>query len=216
VPNGSYANLRRIRPPIRGGESIVKAPNEQTPASTEVPAAHADLAGADELSSRVFRAFLTTLRLHRQLMTRTLVAHGTHPGQAFCLRLLAANDGMTQRDVAEMLHLSRPTVTKMLQAMEKGGMIARRADAADRRLTHVYLTAGGRAREQALRSVSAAYVHETIGTLSTADRLELARLLEELAESISRALAAGEAAPDAAAAMTGHGETPPDAARAAS
>ena len=192
------------------------ATNEQTPVPTEVPAAHADLAGADELSSRVFRAFLTTLRLHRQLMTRTVVSHGTHPGQAFCLRLLAANDGMTQRDVAERLHLSRPTVTKMLQAMEKAGMIERRDDAADQRLTHVYLTAGGRAREQALRSVSAAYVHETIGTLSKADRLELARLLEALGESITRALDAGDPAPDAADALAEHGETPPDAARAAS
>jgi DNA-binding MarR family transcriptional regulator len=162
---------------------------EQAKAAAVMAMAHADLAGADELSARVFRAFLTALRLHRQLMIKTLASRGTHPGQAFCLRLLAASDGITQRDLAETLHLSRPTVTKMLQAMEKADMIERRPDPIDRRLTRVYLTDGGRDRELALRAVSAAYVAQTIGTLPEGDRRELARLLDELAESMTRAMA---------------------------
>jgi DNA-binding MarR family transcriptional regulator len=149
---------------------------------------HDGLAGVDELSARVFRAFLGSLRLHRQLMVKTLTARGTHPGQAFCLRLLASNDGISQRDMAETLHLARPTITKMLQAMERGGMIERRTDPDDQRLTRVYLTDSGRTRERALRAVSAEYVEQTIGTLSEDDRRELARLLEQLSESIARAI----------------------------
>jgi len=67
-----------------------------------------DLDGVDDLSAGVFRAFLAALRLHRQLMVKTLAGHGTHPGQAVCLRLLATHDGITQRDLATALHLSRP------------------------------------------------------------------------------------------------------------
>jgi MarR family transcriptional regulator, organic hydroperoxide resistance regulator len=159
------------------------------------------LAGADALSAQVFRAFLTVLRLHRQLMVRTLAADGTHLGQAFCLRLLAAEEGMTQRDLARTLRLSPPTVSKMLRAMEKAGTVERRPDAADQRLTRVYLTPGGRERETALRGVSAAYVSQTVGTLPEDDRRELARLLDELAASMTRAIAAQTH--DAAEALTG-------------
>jgi DNA-binding MarR family transcriptional regulator len=160
------------------------------PATDDAPAVELSpphLEGVDELSAEVFRALHATLRLHKQLMTRTLAAHGTHPGQATCLRLLAVHDGITQRDLADALHLARPTVSKMLQAMEKAGVVERRPDETDQRLTCVKLTAAGRALERDLRAVAADYVNETIGTLPEGDRRELARLLDDLAASISRA-----------------------------
>jgi DNA-binding MarR family transcriptional regulator len=149
-----------------------------------------ELEGVDELSARVFRAFLNALRLHRQLMIATLAEHDSHPGQAICLRFLSANDGITQRDLADALHLARPTVSKMLQAMEKAGAIERRPDEHDQRLTRVCLTAAGHELETELRTVSAAYINKTMGTLPERDRRELGRLLEALNGSISAAIAA--------------------------
>jgi DNA-binding MarR family transcriptional regulator len=149
-----------------------------------------ELEGVDELSARVFRAFLNALRLHRQLMIATLAERDTHPGQAICLRFLSANDGVTQRDLADSLHLARPTVSKMLQAMEKAGAIERRPDEHDQRLTRVHLTPAGRELETGLRAVSAATINETVGALSERDRRELERLLEALSASISAAIAA--------------------------
>jgi len=78
----------------------------------------------------------------------------------------------------------------MLRAMEKGGIVERRPDAADQRLTCVFLTGAGRDLEKKLRQVASDYVRDTIGTLSESDRRELQRLLDELGASISRALVA--------------------------
>ena len=192
---------------------------EQHPATgdgAELRDAGAELAGADEASSAlVFRAFLNAMRLHRQLMIKTLTARGAHPGQAICLRLLAAHDGISQRDLAEMLHVARPTVTRMLQAIEKSGMVERRPDAADQRLTRVYLTAAGRDREREVSAIASDYVKQTIGTLPEADQRELARLLGELGASLSRALAdsddpssAAHERPDAAAGVAGDPREP--------
>lgn len=151
-----------------------------------------DLDGVDHLSSQVFRAYIGTLRLHRRLMMQALADRGIHPGQAMCLRLLAANDRIAQRDLAEALHVARPTVTKMLHSMEKAGLVRRRSDAADARLTRVELTDAGRAEEEQMRAAAAHYINATIATLPEDDRRELARLLEELGASIERAAAARE------------------------
>jgi DNA-binding MarR family transcriptional regulator len=155
------------------------------------------LDGVDDLTSQVFFAFLVTLRQHKQLMLRTVAGQGTHPGQIFCLHVLAGHDGMSQRDLADALHLSPPTVSKMLQAMQKAGAVERRPDAADQRLTRVFLTAAGRDLERQMRGVVAEFVNETIGELPEDDRRELARLLGELGASMSLALA--RRGPEAAA-----------------
>jgi DNA-binding MarR family transcriptional regulator len=152
------------------------------------------LDGVDDLSADVFRAYIGTLRLHRRLMMQALAERGIHPGQAMCLRLLVANDGIAQRDLADALHVARPTVTKMLHSMEKAGLVRRRPDAGDARLTRVELTDAGRAEEKEMRVAAAGYVNATIATLPEPDRRELARLLDLLSASLTRAGAAREGA----------------------
>jgi DNA-binding MarR family transcriptional regulator len=169
----------------------------------------ADLEEVDELSARVFRAFLTTLRLHKQQMMKALSAHGMHPGQAICLRSLAAHDGITQRDLAETLHLARPTITKMLQSLERAGVVERRPDLDDQRLMRVYLTDRGRDLEAEMRTVAAEYIGATIGTLPENDRRELARLLEALGDSFARATGGGADAAGHAAGTSPHAADAP-------
>lgn len=134
-----------------------------------------------------------TLRQHKRLMMQALADRGIHPGQAMCLRLMTANDGIAQRDLADALHVSRPTVTKMLNSMEKAGLVRRQSDPIDARLTRVHLTEEGHVEEKLMRSAAADYVNATIATLPEADRRELRRLLDELSERIRQAAAARDA-----------------------
>jgi DNA-binding MarR family transcriptional regulator len=147
-----------------------------------------ELDGVDPLSCQVFHAFKTAMMSERQLMLRLMADKGTHPAQAGCLRVLAANDGISQRDLAENLHVSRPTVTTMLQKMEKSGLIERRADAQDQRLTRIYMTDAGRRLHSSLGSAFRDLLEAGIGPMPDADRRELLRLLNDLEANISRAL----------------------------
>ncbi|HTX70043.1 MAG TPA: MarR family transcriptional regulator [Thermoleophilia bacterium] len=149
-----------------------------------------ELEGVDELSARAFRAFLGTARLHFKNMMTAMAGQRSHPGQAMCLRLLSVNDGLTQRDMARMLHVSPPTVSKMLTTMEKTGLVERRPDEADQRLTRVYLTPAGHERSDQMGEAVGEYVNATFATLSARERRDLARLLDKLGARISEVAAA--------------------------
>lgn len=144
--------------------------------------------GLDPTLSEVFSAFRKVMHLNRQYLGRAMASTGGHPGASGVLRVLAAHEGMSQRDLAECLHISRPTVTTMLQRMELQGLIERWDDEADQRLTRLRLTPAGRAQAEASKELFSHYADETVGSLSEHDRTELARILTALADNTAAAL----------------------------
>jgi len=150
----------------------------------------------DPLTADVFRAFRTTFHLTRQLLDRSLASRGTHPAEAMCIRVLDGRPGISQKDLAELLHLSRPRVTGMLQELERAGVVARHTDEVDQRLTRVTLTELGRIRARELQEVFAASLGRTIGAMQPEERRELGRLLDSLAAHAARALEQEEQVPN--------------------
>ena len=161
-------------------------PHDERPDGSLTTLRMLELEGVDDLSAEAFRAFVTTARLHFKHMVASMAGSRTHHGQAMCLRLLSVDDGASQRDIARVLHVAPPTVSKMLTAMERAGLVERRPDAADQRLTRVFLTAAGREREREMGIAVGEYVNATFATLPADERRELVRLLEKLRDSIAR------------------------------
>ena len=143
--------------------------------------------GVDSSSSAsaVFGAFMRAMHAHRQLMSRKMSAHGIPPAQMFCLREVAHNPGIIQRDLAEKLNVSRPTLTVMLHKMEKAGLIDRRADETDQRFTRIHLAGEGASLHDEMHSVVTEVVAEMVGPLCEPDRVELARLLGLLGDNMT-------------------------------
>ncbi len=139
----------------------------------------------DGLSARAFHALITTTRLHVRRMSEALADSGCHHGQAICLRLLSSRDGATQRELAHLLDVAPPTISKMLRALEQAGLVERRPDEDDRRLTRVYLTPRGREREREISHAVGRYVEATFGALPERERRDLVRLLDRLGERIA-------------------------------
>jgi DNA-binding MarR family transcriptional regulator len=144
--------------------------------------------GIDPLSADVFAAFRQAMHLNRQLFMRLLADKGGHPGRTMVLGMLAEHEGIAQRDLAEGMHLARPTITIMLQKMEHDGLIERWDDPEDQRLTRIRLTDAGRAQGTQMADAMSRYVDTTIGSLSEADRKELARLLGLMNDNTAAAL----------------------------
>lgn len=73
--------------------------------------------------------------------------HGLHLSEMTMLGQVAALEGEARMvDLAHRLQCSRAAVTKLVDALEKQGLLERRTDADDRRVTRVVVTASGRDR----------------------------------------------------------------------
>ncbi len=142
------------------------------------------------LSMQVFGAFHRVMQAHRQLMGRKVSEHGAHPGQAICMREVVHHPGINQRDLAERLHLARPTVTVMLQKLEKAGLIERRPDENDQRFTRIYPTELGNAQHLEMHEVLGEVVDASVAPMCEKDQLELKRLLMLMADNMETALQA--------------------------
>jgi DNA-binding MarR family transcriptional regulator len=114
-------------------------------------------------------------------MGRIFSQRGIQHGEAFALPLLCRNEGVSQRELTAILHLSPPRVSVLVRSLVKAGAVETRADDDDRRLTRIFVTAAGRVREKEQRTVLESYVNRTIGALSEADRQQLERILDQLA-----------------------------------
>ena len=64
------------------------------------------------------------------------------------MRALAREDGCSQLDLVHKTHLKPPTVSVTLKRMEEEGLVERRQDTADLRVTRVYLSERGQAHNR--------------------------------------------------------------------
>ena len=83
-------------------------------------------------------------RLHHMAFGNLLREDGMSPAQMSALRDIIKEPGMSQRELADRLHIQRATATVMLQKMEKAGYIDRRPDRSDQRISRIYPTEQGR------------------------------------------------------------------------
>ena len=67
----------------------------------------------------------------------------THPGQFPMIQVLAKYPGLSQREIADRLHIKPPTVNVTLKRMEKAGLIERKADKKDLRVVRIFLSEKG-------------------------------------------------------------------------
>jgi MarR family transcriptional regulator, organic hydroperoxide resistance regulator len=124
-------------------------------------------------------------RAHRATALTHLSKLGLHPGQEIILMQLLRQDGQSQTQLAELLGVQAPTVTKMLQRLEAGNFVERRPSSQDNRVTLVYLSAKGRSLEEPLQESWATLEQQTGQGLSNTEHDTLVKLLERLRSNLA-------------------------------
>jgi DNA-binding MarR family transcriptional regulator len=140
------------------------------------------LAATSELEVAA-RLRLAVTRLARRLRQES--AAGLSPSQTSALASVERHGGLSPSELASVERIQRPTATRVLNALTEAGLITREADASDRRVARVTVTAEGAATLKRGRSRKNAYLARRLRTLAP-DELQT---LEHAAELIERLLA---------------------------
>ena len=125
-------------------------------------------------------------RAHRSRAEAALNQLGLHTGQEMLLFHLWNEEGLTQSQLVEQLCVEPPTVTKMLQRLEQAGLVERRQDAEDARVSRVYLTPKGRVLKAQVKAIWDNLESLTVRGLSEVEKALMRRLLDQVNDNLAR------------------------------
>ena len=111
---------------------------------------------------------------------------GLYRGQHRILRALGKQDGLTHTDLSERAHVRPSTISTTIQRMEKAGLVERRHDAEDQRISRVYLTQVGRALQGDVQQVWRRLEEETFDGFTLEERVLLRRFFLQMRENLMR------------------------------
>ncbi len=87
---------------------------------------------------------------------------------------------LTLKEAAELVHVSLPAASRMVDDLVRRGFAQRREDEEDRRMKRVCLTEGGRTVIRRLNAARLSGLEQFTTTLTTAERRSLASALSKL------------------------------------
>jgi MarR family transcriptional regulator, organic hydroperoxide resistance regulator len=123
-------------------------------------------------------------RAHRKLAESGFNELGLHTGQEWVLFQLWTEEGLTHSQLVKNLGVEPPTITKTIDRLEKTGLVERRQDEEDARVSRVYLTPAGRALEISVRNLWDSLEAQTIQGLSEVEVVLLRRLLDQVYDNL--------------------------------
>jgi len=88
--------------------------------------------------------------IHRLRISDYLREHNLHVGQEMLLKCLWNYDGLSQKEIADLMGIQAATATRTVIRMERSGFVERKTEPEDQRVSHVYLTDVGRSVQRAV------------------------------------------------------------------
>ncbi|MGH7295959.1 MAG: MarR family winged helix-turn-helix transcriptional regulator [Polyangiaceae bacterium] len=149
-------------------------------------AARANARDTDSVASVGVSLWVRLLESHNLMLSqvrRRLAADSTMP-RFDLLANLEREDGQTLAALSRHMLVTAGNLTGLVDRAERDGVVERRADPADRRLSRVFLTGKGKDLVQSLIPVHTSHVSELLSSLDASERRELRRLLGKLRDSL--------------------------------
>lgn len=123
-------------------------------------------------------------RAHRGKAQEHLSQIGLHTGQEMFLLRLWRKDGQTQSELADEICVQPATITRMIDRLNRAGLVERRADIEDRRVSRVYLTETGRALQESVESIWQDMEQQNFANLTLDEQVLLRRLLLQVYDNL--------------------------------
>lgn len=124
----------------------------------------------------------------KEVCEQQLQHFGVHAGQQFLLELLwKVPEGLTVGEIAEMLVVEAPSITRTVQRMARQGLVEKHAHPTDARQVIVKLTEKGQALQRTIPQVMSEYEEQMLAGISEIERAFLMRLLKQMLHNLDDA-----------------------------
>ena len=124
------------------------------------------------------------MRLHFLICHNHLDKLGIYPGQSGVLCNLSKNDGQSQKELCEKIHVRPATVTVMLLRMEKRNLVKRVQDEKDKRKTRIYLDEAGNNVVEDIKKIHQYVEKSCLRNISEEEKDILRRLLLKVRDNL--------------------------------
>lgn len=115
-----------------------------------------------------------------RLLFLNLRKYDITPEQWTILRFLGENDRITQKELSEVSGKDQPTVTRILNIMDRKGWVRRLANDQDRRSFFICLTADGRHLLDHLRPVVEKTFEKVLSGITEEQMTDLKQILNQM------------------------------------
>ncbi len=120
--------------------------------------------------------------------------HHSHRGQGKILALLSREDGLSQRDLAEKLYIRPSSLSEVLDKMGANGLIERRQQDDDKRVSLIFLTPKGLETATQVEASQEKIANELLEGFSAEEHETLSKLLDKLVDTLEAKFGGAEEA----------------------
>lgn len=129
-------------------------------------------------------AFQYNTRMGMALLQERIKQYGVAVGQFQILVHLWEEQGMTQKELCELIRVEQPTLANTLKRMERDELIKRVPDENDKRQWRIYLTQRTLELEEVLKQASREVSELFVSRLNTTEQKEFRRLMDIITETL--------------------------------
>lgn len=133
-------------------------------------------------------AFVTNLasKTLSESLNNRLMIYNVTKSQWIAMYYIEKNESLSQKDLADLMGASQPTVTGILDRLEKQGYIERREDKEDKRRKVIGLTKEGRKINKKLTDIGEDFRNACLEDVSVKDQEIFLDILDKMVKSCKK------------------------------
>lgn len=121
-----------------------------------------------------------------ELFNRRLQEHNITRVQWIALFYIGNNEGITQRDLAQILDSNESSIVRLIDRMEKENIVKREKDPTDRRITKLFLTEEGIKKRDEILPIGEKFSKDCIKGISDEDLETFKEVLNKMVKNLNK------------------------------
>jgi DNA-binding MarR family transcriptional regulator len=157
------------------------------PQATNSATVDATAGSVDQIQAalQVVAGSITQTRVHERLL-RSAGVRLDRAGSSLLFKLSVGGDSLRVTDLAELLGVDTPTVTRKIQQLEREKLVSRHPDPDDRRATRIKLTKSGRSALERVMKARREWFDRLVEDFDGSELATFATLLGRFSSALQR------------------------------